>query len=111
MTSIHYQKFFGGSPANIAMNVKRLGGKTLVSTTVGLDHLGEFLVEKLESARIDRDYVQPVDKSTSMVLVTKSQGTPIPIFYRDADYLFNLYLKIRKCSYKYSWSFSYYTCY
>lgn len=95
-TCRQYQKHFGGSPANIAMNVKSLGVKSLVCTAVGLDHLGEFLVEKLASAGIDTDYVQRVDKSTSMVLVTKSQGSPIPIFYRDADYHLSYTSKLEK---------------
>ncbi|MFX3624364.1 MAG: carbohydrate kinase family protein [Ectobacillus sp.] len=81
-----YHKFFGGSPANIAMNVKRLGIHSLVASAVGEDGLGKFLINRLQSAGIDASYVQQVDDSTSMVLVTKSKATPIPIFYRGADY-------------------------
>lgn len=81
-----YHKFFGGSPSNIAMNVKKLGINSLVASAVGKDGLGKFLINELEKAKIDISYVQKVNYSTSMVLVTKSKNTPVPIFYREADY-------------------------
>lgn len=81
-----YNKFFGGSPANIAMNTKKLGIKSLVAASVGNDGLGKFLIKNLETSGIDTSCVNIVDYSTSMVLVTKSRKSPIPIFYRGADY-------------------------
>jgi sugar/nucleoside kinase (ribokinase family) len=81
-----YHKFFGGSPSNIAMNVKKLGIHSLVASSVGEDGLGKFLINHLHQAGIDTSCVQEVDYSTSMVVVSKSQSTPIPIFYRGADY-------------------------
>lgn len=84
-----YNKYFGGSPANIAMNTNRLGINSLVAAAVGNDGLGRFLVKHLENAKIDTSCVEKVDYSTSMVLVTKSKSSPVPIFYRDADYHLN----------------------
>lgn len=84
--STTYNKFFGGSPSNIAMNVKKLGIHSLVASAVGEDGLGTFLINHLRNAGIDTRCVQQVDDSTSMVVVTKSKATPIPIFYRGADY-------------------------
>lgn len=81
-----YHKFFGGSPSNIAMNVRKLGIHSLVASAVGDDGLGTFLINHLRNAGIDTSCVQRVDDSTSMVVLTKSQSTPIPIFYRGADY-------------------------
>jgi len=81
-----YNKFFGGSPSNIAMNVKNLGGNSLVASAVGKDGLGTFLINQLRKAKIDSSYIQQVDYATSMVLVTKSKRSPVPIFYREADY-------------------------
>lgn len=81
-----YNRFFGGSPSNIAMNVKKLGIRSMVASAVGKDGLGTFLFNHLHQADIDTSCVQQVDVSTSMVVVTKSQSTPIPIFYRGADY-------------------------
>lgn len=81
-----YHNYFGGSPANIAMNVKRLGIRSLVASAVGEDRLGTFLISHLRKTGIDPGLVQRVDSSTSMVVVAKSKGTPDPIFYRGADY-------------------------
>lgn len=81
-----YYKFFGGSPSNLAMNVKKLGIDSLVVSVVGQDGLGKFLINHLQRANIETEYVQQVDYATSMVVVTKSKGSPIPIFYREADY-------------------------
>lgn len=82
----NYTKYFGGSPANISMNIKRLGGSSAIAACVGKDGLGDFLIQHLEDNNIDTSYISRVDSSTSMVLVTKSKTTPIPIFYRGADY-------------------------
>lgn len=84
-----YKKYFGGSPANIAMNTKRLGISSLIASAVGKDSLGNFLINHLQRAGIDTSYVEKLDYSTSMVLVTKSKKSPVPIFYRDADYHLN----------------------
>lgn len=85
-TSKIYHKFFGGSPCNIAMNVKKLGIQAMIASAVGKDGLGTYLIHELEAAGIDTSCIQRVDESTSMVVVTKSKSTPIPIFYRGADY-------------------------
>ena len=81
-----YTKHFGGSPANIAMNIKRLGGNSALSSAVGNDGLGDFLINHLKNNNIDTRYISKVNNSTSMVLVSKSKTTPVPIFYRGADY-------------------------
>ena len=84
-----YSKFFGGSPANIVMNIKKLGGNPLINASVGNDILGNFLINHLEKNNINTNYINRVDYSTSLVLVTKSRETPLPVFYRNADYHLN----------------------
>ena len=81
-----YSRYFGGSPANITMNIKRLGGNPIISASVGNDRLGEFLINNLKKNNINTEFINKVNNSTSMVLVTKSKETPLPIFYRGADY-------------------------
>jgi sugar/nucleoside kinase (ribokinase family) len=92
-----YHRFFGGSPSNIAMNVKKLGIHSLVASAVGEDGLGRFLTDRLQEAGIDICSVQQVNYSTSMVVVTKSKSTPIPIFYRGADYHLAYTSKLEEC--------------
>lgn len=91
-----YNKFFGGSPANIAMNVKKLGINSLIASAVGKDGLGNFLIKCVEKSGMDTSYIQQVEYSTSMVLVTKSKSTPVPIFYRSADYYLSFTPKVEK---------------
>ena len=43
-----YSKHFGGSPANIAINVQKLGGNASISASVGKDGLGDFLINNLK---------------------------------------------------------------
>ncbi|WP_426349921.1 carbohydrate kinase family protein [Alloiococcus sp. CFN-8] len=81
-----YKKFFGGSPANIAMNVKKLGVNSLIASAVGDDGLGRYLTKHIQEAGLDTSLIDKVDFSTSMVMVTKSKNSPTPIFYRGADY-------------------------
>lgn len=83
---VAYRRYFGGSPANIAMNLRRLGVHSQVSAAIGRDRLGEFLLDRLSKAGLEPDYVEAVDHATSMVLLNKSQSSPVPIFYRNADY-------------------------
>ncbi|MDP4178505.1 MAG: carbohydrate kinase family protein, partial [Bacillota bacterium] len=40
----------------------------------------------IKDSNIDISCIQQVEHSTSMVLVTKSKNSPVPIFYRGADY-------------------------
>ncbi len=91
-----YNKFFGGSPANIAMNVKKLGINSLVASAVGKDGLGGFLLKSVSTSGIDTSCIQQLDYSTSLVLVTKSKTTPTPIFYREADYHMSYTLEIEE---------------
>ena len=81
-----YNKYFGGSPSNIAINTKRLGLNSLVVSCVGNDGLGKFLINNLVEVGIDTSCIDIIKNSTSMVLVTKSKANPVPIFYRDADF-------------------------
>ncbi len=81
-----YKRFFGGSPANIAMNVKKLGLNSTIICSVGRDALGFFLISEMKKQGLDTAYVQIVDAPTSMVLLNKSKSSPMPIFYRGADY-------------------------
>ena len=81
-----YQRYFGGAPANIAMNINKLGANSKIASAVGSDYLGDFLIDSLTKDSVDIDLIQRVEESTSMVMLNRSNGTPIPIFYRGADY-------------------------
>lgn len=90
MIDNRFNAYFGGSPANIAMNLNRLGGQSRICAAVGVDAFGDFLVGHLKKQEMDTSLIQRVRQSTSMVAINKSKGTPIPIFYRGADYRLQL---------------------
>ncbi|MGD9910329.1 MAG: carbohydrate kinase family protein [Candidatus Izemoplasmatales bacterium] len=83
------KKYYGGSPANIALNMKRLGSQVKLYSAVGNDLDGEFLEQQLKSLEIPY-HLDHVIGSTSTVEINKSNTTPIPTFHRDADYKIEL---------------------
>jgi len=53
-----YQRHFGGSPSNIAINTKRLGINSITASTVGNDGLGDFLIQHLQKVSIDTSSIR-----------------------------------------------------
>jgi fructokinase len=81
-----YHRYLGGSPANVAMNSERLGLKALMVAAVGNDGFGDYIFKRFSEISITTDYmVRHEDKATSVIFVSKSEGTPDFIPYRDAD--------------------------
>ncbi len=84
--AVTFQRFQGGSPANVAANVKWLGKTADVIACVGNDGIGRFLLAEIERIGISAQYIQKSKAlPTSIVLVTKSKGTPDFTAYRAAD--------------------------
>lgn len=81
----HFQRFQGGSPANLATNMSRLGQKTALVASVGKDNLGRYLKEKVAETGVEIAYISQSDEPTSIVLVSRTKGTPDFIAYRTAD--------------------------
>ncbi|SEL56348.1 carbohydrate kinase family protein [Paenibacillus sp. OK003] len=84
-----YTRFFGGAPSNIGINVSKLGARSHIASAVGEDGFGTFLINHLRRAGMDTSNIQRVHEATSVVVVTRSKNTPVPIFYRGADYHLN----------------------
>ena len=82
-----YHRYLGGSPANVAMNCKRLGLSSTLVSTVGNDGFGEYIFKRLEEIGISTSNIKiSENKSTSVIFVSKSNGTPDFMPYRNADY-------------------------
>ena len=85
-----FESFQGGSPANLAANMARLGFKTAIISAVGTDNLGKYLVEKVAEAGVDTSLViYEKNEPSSIVLVSRTTGTPDFIPYRTADRMIN----------------------
>jgi fructokinase len=81
-----YHRYLGGSPTNVAMNSTRLGLNTVLVATVGNDGFGMYINKRLSNNGINTSYVKVLDnKSTSVIFVSRSDGTPDFIPYRAAD--------------------------
>ncbi|MBN1875758.1 MAG: carbohydrate kinase [Anaerolineae bacterium] len=81
-----FERFQGGSPANIAANVAKLGGRAAIIAKTGADAFGQFIKAELEKAGVVTDYLlnDPL-VHTSLVFVARSKGTPDFDVFRDGD--------------------------
>ncbi|MFO7819426.1 MAG: sugar kinase [Halanaerobacter sp.] len=81
-----FKRYFGGSPANISMNLSSLGAKSALITKVGADGIGDYLKDRLVAGGVDTSgVVTSGEHNTSVVLVTQSKESPNFIAYRDAE--------------------------
>jgi len=77
---------FGGSPANISMNMFDLGfKKNRYFGAIGDDLYGSQLLKDMKRKGINTKDIKMSDHSTSIVRINKTELTPIPSFYRSAD--------------------------
>jgi len=82
----NFERYFGGSPANIAMNLARFGKKSALISRVGYDGLGDYLIKRLEEAGVITDTISvDRDNNTTVIMVTRSRKSPSFIAYRGAE--------------------------
>ena len=83
-----YHRYLGGSPTNVAMNSARLGLNSMMIATVGNDGFGEYIFERLNGVGVITKNIKKVEnKPTSVIFVSRSEGTPDFIPFRQADSL------------------------
>lgn len=80
-----YQRHPGGSPANLCMNMARLGNQTKLVASVGRDDMGQFLLDYVKSLPIDCTDLNQVSIPTTLILVTRSKSIANFEAYRGAD--------------------------
>ena len=81
-----FKIFQGGSPSNVAANLKYLGKNAQLVACVGKDGIGNFLLEEVKKIGLSAEYIQQsADKPTTIVLIARSRSTPDFIAYRGAD--------------------------
>jgi len=85
--AMRFRKYLGGSPANIAVHVAKLGGKSAVVSKIGAGAGGVFVRRQLKKSRVMTDYLRADSFAhTTMILVARSQRTPDFVAYREADF-------------------------
>jgi len=82
-----FRRYLGGSPANLALNVSRLGRDAAIVGKVGCGPFGQYLVDGLKQGGVCTDYVV-MDPAfhTSIIFVSQTSGTPDFQPRRDSDY-------------------------
>jgi fructokinase len=82
-----FRKYQGGSPANIAVNVAKLGGTSAIISKTGIGNFGQFLKAELQRAGVVTDYlVMDHLVHTTVIFVSRTEGTPDFEAFRAGDY-------------------------
>ncbi len=80
-----FERIAGGSPANMASNLSRLGQSAALVASVGNDDMGDYLHSFVKDLSLDTTGVHQVPYPTTLVLVTKSRQVSNFEAYRLAD--------------------------
>jgi sugar/nucleoside kinase (ribokinase family) len=82
-----FRKYQGGSPANIAVYVAKLGGRAAIISKTGIGAFGSFLKAELRRAGVITDYlIMDHRVHTSIVFITRTARTADSEAFRSGDY-------------------------
>jgi sugar/nucleoside kinase (ribokinase family) len=82
-----FRRLPGGSPANLAVNVARLGKRAALLAKMGAGPFGQFLKAEIQRSGVITDYLLlDPGVQTSLVFVSQTSGTPDFEPYRSGDY-------------------------
>ncbi len=82
-----FRKYLGGSPANIAVYVAKLGGKSAVISKTGIGAMGQFLKAELGRAGVVCDYIVMDHRvHSSVIFVSRTSRTADYEAFRNGDY-------------------------
>lgn len=85
--AVSFERHAGGSPANLAMNLARLGVPATLVAAIGADGLGRFLRREVEAVGVEAHLEERPEAPTSVVAVARSAATPDFVVFRSADRL------------------------
>jgi len=80
-----FKRFQGGSPANLSLNMAKLGNNSTLIACIGNDDNGDFLLQSLESNGMDCTHIKRSRLPSSLILITRSKKTAKSKSYRGAD--------------------------
>lgn len=82
-----FRRYLGGSPANMANYVSKLGGTSAVISKTGIGAFGKFLKSELNRHGVVTDYlVMDHRTNTTIVFVSSTAATPDFEDFRSGDY-------------------------
>ena len=90
-TADRFSRYLGGQPANVAVYVAKLGGRSAVITKVGTDYFGEFVEDQLGRHGVSTEGVHRAPREpTTSAFVTRTVNVPDFQVNRGADALLNI---------------------
>jgi sugar/nucleoside kinase (ribokinase family) len=83
-----FRRYLGGSPANIAVYVSKLGGQSAVIAKTGIGAFGTFLKGELQRHGVTTEYLSMDHRThTTVIFVSSTSATPDFEEFRSGDYL------------------------
>lgn len=83
-----FRRYLGGSPANIAVNVSKLGGSAAVMSKTGIGAFGKFIKSELQRHGVSTAYLVMDHRTrTTVAFVSSTSGKPDFEIARSGDYL------------------------
>ncbi|MGB3632456.1 MAG: PfkB family carbohydrate kinase, partial [Rubrobacteraceae bacterium] len=90
-TANSFTRYLGGQPANLAVYIAKLGGRSAILSKVGTDHFSEYLEDQLQRHGVSTESLQKSSESpTTNVFVTRTVSVPDFQVNRGADSLLNM---------------------
>jgi len=82
-----FHKSIGGSPTNVAVAAAKLGHSSAIVTKVGVDPLGEYVLNKLKSFGVNTDFVKVAESGLTPVVLASQDPPEDPkiIFHRQTS--------------------------
>ena len=80
-----FAAYVGGSPTNISVGMKRLGGNPALLTALGKDPVGDFLLNFLKKEGVETKYVlrKPGHRTSAVILGIEPPNKFPLVYYRD----------------------------
>src|SRR5215204_6337401 len=87
-TAGQFSRYVGGQPANVAVYVAKLGGRSAIITKLGSDYFGEYVEDQLQHHGVNTEAVSRTDEAaTTNAFVTRTVSIPDFQVNRGADAL------------------------
>jgi len=83
-----FSRYLGGQPANVAVYVAKLGGRSAVITNLGADYFGEYVEDQLQRHGVNTEAVsRTTGAATTNTFITRTVSVPDFQVNRGADAL------------------------
>ncbi|HZY66920.1 MAG TPA: PfkB family carbohydrate kinase [Rubrobacteraceae bacterium] len=90
-TANSFTRYLGGQPANVAVYVAKLGGRSAILSKIGTDHFSEYAEDQLQRHGVDTEALKRTSEAaTTNIFVTRTVSVPDFQVNRGADALLSM---------------------